>query len=85
MFTEQTMKITDRVRRLLWRGQTFTYRVWVGSTVVSMFAFKSFVVALGPKDTRACRRRRCGRMPLLLLPQGQSLACVPNARGTYSP
>lgn len=61
MFTEQTMKITDRVRRLLWRGQTFSYRVWVGSTVVSMFAFKSFVVAIGPKDTRAFGQRGgCG-------------------------
>lgn len=54
MFTEASMKIGDRLRRLVWRSQTKTYRVWIGSTVVSMFAFKSFVVALGPSDTREC-------------------------------
>ena len=52
MFTEASMKVGDRLRRLVWRSQTKTYRVWIGSTVVSLFAFKSFVVALGPSDTR---------------------------------
>ncbi len=46
------MKFSDRWRRLFWRMQSRSYRVWVTSTVVTLFLAKSFVVAAGPGDTR---------------------------------